>query len=109
MDKIYVSYAKKDYNTEYEKIIFEKITKIFGSHFVIVNPKDIKIVEHDTSNYNGFMKEMEQFFSEIKKCVILIAVPYSLTDNFTSGVLKEISFAKSNNIPVFIVITLNNL
>jgi len=98
--KIYFAHAKRDYNSNFETEVISVIKNNIGKN--IINPKNIEI-DNDVSidNYRMFMDELKNYFYPIiKKCNILVAVPYSKTGRYSSAVKKEIEFAKENNIKV---------
>ena len=98
--KIYFAHSKKDYNTEYELKCIERINELHpGSE--IVNPRDIITGEEtDPTDYKEFMQYMAKyFFSVIKTCNLVIAVPTN-TGKITSGVMKEVKYALANDIKV---------
>lgn len=96
----YFAHSVLDYNnTVFEIHCLNRIKKFYPT-MNISNPKNIFVTEEYKKKLSGtyyeFMSIMEKYyFPEIEKCDILIAFKYSKTGKYTSGVIKEIEYAKS--------------
>lgn len=103
---IYFSHSMADYNSEYEKLCLEIISKKFNNS-IIINPKDSGIKDKKGIYEN-------HFFKIIDKCDVVFCAPLfnnkykynkdnkknKIMSNFTLGVIKEVDYSLKNGIKV---------
>lgn len=110
MTDLYFAHSMNDYDTEYERASEKLINYITGNRHTIINPKDVTTetinkalsVFDDTPNKKIiFWREMcNVFFPMIYRSDVFACVPDNISGKYSSGVSREIYYAKNIGITI---------
>ena len=96
--KVYLAHSKHDYGSEYIKNTIVVVIDEFKKNGVdceIIDPSKIIVHESEKGTENYFAVMVEYFYPLIDSCDVLMAIPDSRNDKFSSGVETEFRYAIS--------------